>query len=859
MKNSISDFSLKLPGLKDEVEILREPSGMVHIQAENEEDLFFSLGLVHTHDRLWQMDYLRRIASGTLAEVLGEDALAQDILTRTVGLYPAAESAYANLDPVVQQILETYTNGINTYIGLNLPRPLEFQILNYQPETWEPVDVIAMLKLQSFALSYNFQEELLRSELIAQGLPPERIETLFPTYEGDVTILKSEDLANIPSGVQIREEVEQVLPSLGRELTLSSQSQSISTTLNSLNSLFASAAGGSNNWVVSGDHTKTGKPFLANDSHGSLEIPSFWHFVHLESPELEVIGAGIAGLPAVISGHNNQIAWGTTNARVDVQDLYALVETENGYFYQGQELPYEIRPETIKVLGSEDLVIPVRETVIGPVISDALGINQPLALRWVSLGEQDQTIEAIINVNRAKNWTEFTDALRPAVAPSQNYVYADVEGNIGYLAPGLIPIRQPGHTGKLPVLGTGELDWKGFISFEQLPQSFNPERGYIISANNRIAPSEYPFVLGSDWAEPFRAERIEELILSKNKLSLKDMQAIQLDQLSLLFRDFKPVLEAIKPILKETKPESRKALRWLNKLLSWDGELQPNSRRATIFETWYNELTKLVATEIGQNFLSGEQLERVPRFLLQAFEQGDPICGGSPSDCLGEAAAIFQEIVTNFGSHIPRWGDIHQANFEHPIFPFNFQVPFGGDRYTVNKGVYDSDTFLAEVAPDNRQLFDLNNLNNSQFVVPPGQSGNWFSPFFKNLLSLWQQGKYVPLQTEDFQVTAKLALEPVQTNDVLLRRTLTSNNFGGDILMNGNSNNTLNLGEETDKFELLSQLSQLKLRNLLQNLETLVSDISSSASELDFLASADFFKNFGVLPLALSPISELFL
>ncbi|MGK7894454.1 MAG: penicillin acylase family protein [Xenococcus sp. (in: cyanobacteria)] len=760
------DFSLDLPDLESDVKIIREPSGIIHIEADNDQDLFLALGLVHAHDRLWQMDFQRRTAGGRLSEILGETTLNQDIFQRSLGLYEAAESAYLNLEPETQEILASYTKGINNYLNLNLPLPLEFQLLDYEPEPWQTTDILALIKLQSLGLSSNLQSELLRSQLLAEGISFERIQTLFPPYEGDVTILNSEDIAQIPNLPQNRISTLEVTDNPNVATQIEIGQKSLESILELSRSLFP-YSDASNNWVVSGERTTTGKPFLANDPHLGLGIPSVWHAVHLESPNLEVIGASFPGIPGIAIGRNNQISWGVTNTQVDQQDLYALVKTIPGeaYLYQGESLPYEFRNETIEVRGGQDLVISVRESVYGPVISDALGIEQPLALRWISLDEEDDTLEAFLGINRAQNWEEFTKALESFGIASQNFVYADVEGNIGYIAPGKIPIRnlEAGHTGLLPVPGTGEFDWQGFIPFEQLPQVFNPEKGYIVTANNRIASDEYPYQLGFEWAEPYRAERIEDLLLSKEKLSLEDMQAIQLDQVSLLFRDFKPILANIKPILEDLDlnlPHNRKALKWLNRLLRWDGNLTTESRQATVFETWYNELTKLPAAEIGQEFLEGFFAQSVPRFLIKALTEGDSACGGSELDCLTTAAEIFVDVVDSFGNQVPRWGEIHQTVFEHPVLDLDRQVPFGGDRYTVNVGTYDPETFLMDFGPSYRQIVDLDNLEDSLFVHPIGQSGNLFSPFFDNLLPLWQQGNYIPMQTDDFPIAVELNLEP---------------------------------------------------------------------------------------------------
>ena len=719
-------------------------------------------------DRLWQMDLQLRVAEGRLSEVLGEATVEQDIFQRTLGLAEAAESAYQHLPPEVEQVAESYTNGINAYIESAADLPLEFQLLGYQPELFEPVDVLTSAKLQSQSQSVNFESELLRSQLLAQGLSLEQIQTIFPPYDGDITILQPEDVALIPGLAS----EEQATPSVIIDDVQQIQSalETITDHQELTENLFPAA---SNSWVVSGELTTTGQPFLANDPHLSLAIPSPWYPVHLSSPTFEAIGANLPGVPIVAIGHNNHIAWGETNSFADVQDLYALVETEDGlgYIYQGELVPYETRLETISVLGGEDLVIPVRESVYGPVISDALGLEQPLALRWVSLDETDGTLEAFLEVNRAQNYPEFTAALESYVAPSLNFVYADKEGNIGYFLSGNIPIRPPGHSGLLPVPGTGEFDWQGFIPFEQLPQIYNPERGYIVTANNRITPDEYPYPISFEWAEPYRAERITELILSEEQLSLEDMQAIQLDQVTLLYRDFKPILESIQPLL-----QSPEAIDWLDRLLQWDGNLSTDSQEATVFETWYNELAKLPAAAIGRDVLSGSLLEPIPRFLLNAFATGDPICGGSTEGCLATAAGIFTTVVANFGEEVPAWGEVHQAVFSHPVLEqLNLQIPFGGDNYTVNVGSYDPETFEQFRGASYRQIIDLSDPENSQYILAPGVSGEPTSPFYSNQLALWQQGEFLPLETDVFPAENQLIFGSLEDDAIELPSDALSN------------------------------------------------------------------------------------
>ena len=724
--------SFNLSGLTGEVVIEIDDFGIPHINAANFNDGVFAQGFVHAQDRLWQMEYQRRSAEGTLAEILGDEALEQDIFVRTLGIDEAAKVAYNHLSPETKQLLDAYTAGVNAYLDTNPSLPREFQTLGYEPEAWESTDVTAIAQLQIFSIGTTDGGELTRSRLLQQGISPKRIQELLPAYsEDDPTIISTEDIEQSSFSVA---DTTPELVTHSAEIEQDIQSQ--------LELLFPDTES-SNNWVVSGERTTTGTPFLANDPHLSLRTPSFWYQSEIESPDVGVVGGGLPGIPGIQIGHNRDIAWGQTSPLVDTEDYYILEETEDGsgYIYQDRVQPYEIREETIQIKDAEPVIIQVKESVYGPVISDLIGLEPPVALNAVGLEPANGTIEVFLGINRAEDWTEFKSSLETFANPIANFVYADTQGNIGYIAPGKYPIRQPGHTGEYPVPGTGEFDWQGFIPYEDVPQIYNPESGYIVTANNKLTPDNYPYQINGSFAEPYRAERIIELIESKDQLSLEDMQAIQLDQVSLLYRDFRPILEQLEPV-------SEQAQEWRERLLNWDGNTQPNSQEASVFEAWYVELTKLPAMEVGQEFWNE------PRFLLQAIQQGDPTCDseGTASGCFDDAALALDAALERFGNEIPAWGDIHQARFE-PLSEVqpenNLQVPLGGDRYTVNVSPNGSEDFGTSKGVSYRQIIDLGHLENSLYINPPGQSGDPDSDNFEDQLSLWQQGEYLPMSVDN--------------------------------------------------------------------------------------------------------------
>ena len=719
-----------LLGLTDSVIVDRDEYGIPHIEADSIYDGILAQGFVEAQDRLWQMEYRRRFANGTLAEILGEDAVGTDTAIRTLGINRSAQIAYDNLSADSKAVVDAYADGVNAYLTNTEELPPEFGSLDYQPQEWLPTDTIAIAQLQNYLVGTTDGGELTRVELLTQGITPERIARLLPNDgEGETTILKTEQIAGQEFAIEAPN-TEEIAQTNELETQL----------LNDLIDLFPTIEA-SNNWVVSGERTTTGEPFLAFDPHLPLDNPSFWYQTEINTPELKVIGVSLAGVPGIQVGRNENIAWGQTATEADTEDFYLLQETEDGtgYIYQGEVNDYEIVEETIEVKDGETITLEVKESVYGAVVSDIFELEQPVANKAVGLEPVNGFVEAIFGINQASNWEEFTDSLASVGNPSGNYVYADVEGNIGYIAPGLYPIRQPGHTGEYPVLGTGEFDWQGFIPAEDVPQLYNPESGYIVTANNRIAPDNYPYAINGDFAPSYRAERITELIESKEQLSLEDMQEIQLDTVSLVYRDFKPLIEQL-------EPTSERAEKWQQRLLNWNGNILPNSQKASVFEAWYVELTRIAGSQIGLEFWSE------PRYLQQTI---------TPE----QAATALDAALERLGEEISAWGDIHSATFEPLVSELDtaepLQVPVGGDRYTVNVSPNGSTDFNTSFGVSYRQIVDFSDLNNSVYVNPPGQSSDPTSSNYSNQLELWQQGEYVPMTTNDYDIAERLVLQPL--------------------------------------------------------------------------------------------------
>ncbi len=551
------DGTLKLAGIQGPVEIIRDSHGIPYIYAASDHDAFFGLGYAHAQDRLWQMEMQRRIGAGRLSEIFGEKTLETDEFLRTAGFYRAAEAAWPALSPETQDALQAYTDGVNAYLASGRQLPPEFTILGVRPEPWRPTDSLVWAKMMAWNLGESYGDDLLHAELLA-ALGPERSAQLAYAYPANAPVILP------PGSMTGLLEAERAL----REQTGLGGKQV-----------------GSNNWVVSGARTASGKPLLANDPHLAAQIPSIWYLASIQGDRIHVVGATLPGTPLIATGHNQDIAWGVTNLGPDVQDLFIErinPTNPNQYEVDGRWVDMQIIPEEIVVKGAKEPVKwAARATRHGPLISDVTSQRgHAMALRWPSLDPGDTTIQAFLGINYARNWDEFTGAMEFYVGPSQNFVYADREGNIGYFGPGKIPIRAGGD-GSVPVPGwNDDYAWTGWIPFAQLPHAYNPAAGYVVTANNRVTPDDYPYFITNAWAAPYRAQRIVELLTAKQGLTPDDYARIQGDQRSAQARELLPLLLAVEP----QTPEQAAAL---DLLRNWDGNISPDAAAPAIYEAWY--------------------------------------------------------------------------------------------------------------------------------------------------------------------------------------------------------------------------------------------------------------------------------
>ncbi len=736
--------SLHLPGLKAPVTVARDEYGIPRLLAASADDAYFALGFIHAQDRLWQMEMQRRLGAGRLAEVIGEKALPTDKFMRTLGLYRLAEESFQLLDPEVRRALESYAAGVNAYLANHSgPLPAEFLLLRFSPEPWKPADSLVWGRLMALQLSGNWSDKLLRARLL-QVLPPDQVADLWPAYphDGPTTLglgapLLDHMLAAIPDALR---------PRLA-----------------------------SNLWVVSGDHSETGKPLLANDPHLDFQAPILWYLAVISAPGLELSGATVPGVPFHLLGHNQRIAWGITTTSSDTMDLFIEKPAGDGYLTPDGPATFRTRNETIAVHGASPVTITVRETRHGPIISDLLGDRaqgQVLALSATALMPDDRTAQTFYRLNRAGNWAEFNAALTDFHSPQQNVAYADVEGHIGMVSPGLVPIRKNGN-GSLPRPGwTGEYDWTGWVPFDALPRVFDPPSGIIVNANNKVVPDDYPYLLATTWPEPYRAERIIERLNASPRHSVDDMMALQMDEMSLMAAELKPLLLKYPP-----RDERAKVVHAM--LKEWNNVAKANLAEPLIFETWALRLQQELLAPWLRDKAAGFRSLR-PRFLQAVLEKRTVWCGApgqpTPADC-GQKVAdaldrALDDITGRYGANMAewKWGDAHVAVFDAMLYRYipvlgamtRLSASTGGDDFTVQRG-----SFL-EVAPASfhnihgaglRAVYDLADLGDSRFVIATGQSGSPLSPHWGDLLEPWRQGETVSLP-RDRSPPQVLVLEP---------------------------------------------------------------------------------------------------
>jgi penicillin amidase len=739
-----------------------------HIEAANLHDLYMAQGYVHAQDRLYQMFFFRTAGEGRLAELFNAGLVNADIYLRTVGFRRTAEAEWQAVSPETRSALEAYSAGVNAFVHTHADNlPIEFTLLGVGFEDWQPVDTITFGKMEARDLTETWTNELLKSDMIQQ-LGPGVTAELLPGYPASAPVIvpgaNSGSFAPAIDGYN--KYVRPFFDTWGDDL-------------------------GSNNWVVDGTKSATGKPILANDPHLGVRNPSIWYQIHLSTTDgkYDVAGFGFAGVPGVVTGHNKDIAWGVTNVEADVEDVFLekLDETNHpGQYLSGDKwLPLTTYTETIIVKGQTPVTQTVRYTNHGPILSDAFpvtpttstSISGTYSVQWTAL-MPGHLLDSVYALQTASNWTEFRAALSKWDVPGQNFVYADTKGNIGYQMTGLMPIRKKGD-GSVPGIGwTGENDWTGFVPFDDLPRAYNPPDHFVATANNKNYGTDFKYNIPAYWAAPYRIERILEMLKAKDKLSVDDIKAMQLDTTSVLARK-------VAPIMASAKVTDTRALQAADLLKHWDGNMKVDSTAAAIYEVTYH---KLLTDTLGDDMdptiflqyldgMGGQALQSIEGLLdkpddplwdrkdTPQVEKRDDILARSLTEATAELAASLGDNMQDW-----TWGKIHEITPRHEFSSADLvgglftlpSSPIGGDNTTVAVASYPlpyaayplQGPFEVTTHQSYRMIIDVGDWTKSLAIFATGESGQPGSKFWENMYAPWVQGSYNPLLYTKEQIDA---------------------------------------------------------------------------------------------------------
>jgi penicillin G amidase len=770
------DGSLQVKGLSATVKVTRDGHGVPTIEAATLEDLFLAQGYITAQDRLWQMDIMRRFGAGELSEVLGEDTLKIDREQRILGLRAAATKSLQMASARDRSYFEAYARGVNAFIETHGGRlPIEFRILKYRPKPWQPEDSIVIANQMVKDLNYyTFGDTLAREKILAK-LGPELTADLYVNrswHDRPPTVMREDLTDQENQGDSDDEDDDEDGPD-----------NSVTRQQGSAGEVWArhtpEAVNGSNDWVVSGAHTVTGKPLLSNDMHLGHQMPNLWYEAHLEAGNLDVAGVTLPGMPYVIVGHNQRVAWGFTNVGPTVTD--AFIENFNGQGEyqtpQGWQRP-DHRAEVIHVKGKPDVTVDVKITRHGPIITDILpGETRQVALRWTLY---DGLRMVFFDVDAAQNWEEFRKAFSQLDAPGQNVVYADVDGNIGYQATGHVPIRAAGD-GSLPVSGADDAhEWKGYIPFDKLPSIYNPASGVIATANGRITPDAYPYSISAHWEAPWRAERIYHVLESGRKFAAADMLALENDihsenELYVAERFVYAIDHASKP--------SARAKQAADLMRNWDGRMLASLAAPTIAVRSAQELKRLLLEpRLGPAPEDPKYLEEGLSWKTYHWQMQtvwlQNILLHQPKRWLPEKYPSYDELLTAAveaavnGPSVPqdlaswRWGDFNAVEIDHPVLgkiPLIQRWAAPGVREQSGSG-YTVKAVTRHHGPSERFTANLADLDQSTLNTVTGQGGNFLSPYYMDQWQAWYEGTTFALPFTSQAVAAtgahRLTMEP---------------------------------------------------------------------------------------------------
>ena len=791
------DGEVKVPGLGAEVDVVRDDHGIPQVYADNAEDLFYAQGYVQAQDRFFEMDFRRHVTAGRLSELLGKDALETDMYIRTMGWRRVAEQELSLLSPETLDYLKAFSAGVNAYLDSHKPQQiaLEYSVLalngvNYAPEEWTPADSVSWLKAISWDLRENTTEEIQRA-IMSINHSQEEIDALYPSYPFG----RHRPIVN--QGAVVDDVFEQDAKAGGTRLPTRPALpagtvralERLDKGLKRMPQLLGKGKGvGSNGWVVDGQHSTTGEPILANDPHLGISVPGTWYQMGLHCREVtkacpfDVSGFTFAGLPGVVIGHNQQVAWGFTNLAPDVVDLYLEKVEGRSYEYDGKKLPLRMHQETIEVQGADEpFTFTVRATKHGPLLSDVspqlstVGANAEVdpsapergngyavALAWTAL-KPNRSADALFMLDRATDWKEFRAAAREFAAPSQNMVYADRDGHIGYQAPGLIPIRKSGRTGDYPAEGwLSADDWTGkYVPFNALPSLLDPEDGKVVTANQPVVDGDYPYYLGSPSSYGYRSERIADLLERKQRLSVDDMARIQLDTRN----GFAPTFV---PYLRRVFMPSQYLSAGQRLLETWDYEQRPDSAAAAYYNAvWRNTLAMTFHDQLQESVWpdGSDRWFEVMRRLLK--DPDNPWWDDVDTQTVVETRddILYQAMAKARDELVRRqarrasdwtWGHIHRMNLENQSVG---QSDVGIVRWLFNRGGYEvgggegivdatgwnaAKGYEVTEAPSMRMVVSLANLDDSRWVNLTGASGHPFDSHYVDQTKLWVEGDTLP-------------------------------------------------------------------------------------------------------------------
>jgi penicillin G amidase len=782
------DGQLAVPGLSAPVTVTRDSHGIPTIEAQSLADLFFAQGYVTAQDRLWQMDIMRRYAAGEISEIKGPAGVEHDREQRVLGLRQVATKTVATLPARDRGFVDAYTNGVNAFMQTHMDRlPVEFRILGYKPTPWKAEDCILLGARLVQELNHGTFEAALEREKILAKLGPELTADLFVNSSW-------RDRPPTMQPHRLSDEVEQQKKGSDDEDDDedmdSGADSNVAQSMPALPIEWRREPGlvpGSNDWVVAGAHTVTGKPLLSNDMHLQHQMPNLWYEVHLHAGDYNVVGVSLPGLPFVIVGHNERIAWGVTNVGPTVEDVYVETFNAQGSYQtpQGWQQPQH-RQEIIHVKGKPDVSVAVATTRHGPIISNLIpGETRKLALRWTLY---DSLFDPFFDVDSAKNWQEFRHALSLLDSPGQNFVYADVDGHIGYQTTGHIPIRK-GSDGTLPVPGNDDAhEWNGYIPFDKLPSVFDPPSGVIGTANGRITPDGYGYTVSTEWDAPWRTERIYRVLESGKKFAPPDMLNLQTDVYSAFDR---LCAEHFVYALDHVKNPSKRAQQARELMRDWDGRLTIDSAATTIEMRARQELTRLLlepklgAAPAGSKadgyytgsldplswksyrwFMSSVWMENVlmkkpQRWLPQKYESYDALLAAAV-----EAAVAGPDAPVDLATW--KWGRFHPIEIEHPVLG---KLPGIGQwvqpgLHDQSGGSYTVKQVGRDFGPSERYTADLSNFDQSTLNTVTGQGGNLLSPYYMDQWKAWYEGTTfeLPFSAKSVQTSRahQLTLQPAK-------------------------------------------------------------------------------------------------